>query len=155
MLLQQIKMAGGVVEVIITDGNRVNQSFFRKFTCTYPWLTTDGIFLLFDFVHIIKCIRNNKLTEKCGEIRFFEDNKEYVAKWGHLIKLFDLEKNQLVKMSKLTEVSVNPKPIERQKVNVCLQVFSDETLNAFRVLKESFDECIDGTMIFLSKIIHF
>ena len=35
-------------------------------------------------------------------------------------------------MSKLSEVAVSPKPIERQRVSTCLQVFSAETINVFQ-----------------------
>ncbi|XP_065643923.1 uncharacterized protein LOC136075268 [Hydra vulgaris] len=44
--------------VIITDGNRVNQRFFGMFKTvdSKPWLTTSGIYLLYDYVHLLKSI---------------------------------------------------------------------------------------------------
>ena len=39
-----------------------------------PWLTTEGKFLLFDFVHPLKCIRNNWITELTGELIYDDDN---------------------------------------------------------------------------------
>ena len=54
--VRRIEEAGGFVEAIICDGNRINQAFFKKFH-TVPekktWLTSDGKFLLFDFVHLL------------------------------------------------------------------------------------------------------
>ena len=44
-----IKEVGGNVFSIICDNNRVNQSF--DCLAGKPWLTKDGMFLLFDFVH--------------------------------------------------------------------------------------------------------
>ena len=43
--------------------------------------------------------------------------------------LLQAETGNILKLSKLDEVSVYPKPIERQKVSTCLKVFSDETIN--------------------------
>ena len=39
------------------------------------------------------------------------------AKWSDIKKLHQLEINDLFKMSKLSEVVVRPKPIERQEVS--------------------------------------
>ena len=43
------------------------------------------------------------------------DGVKNVAKWSDIRKLHQLEANELGKMSKLTEVLVDPEPIERQK----------------------------------------
>ena len=76
-------------------------------------------FLLYDFVHVMKCVRNNWLTEKTGELQFEFDGCVQVAKWNDLRILYQAELNSSVKLSKLNEVSVSPKPIERQKVLLC------------------------------------
>ena len=52
--------------------------------------------------------------EKMGELAFYERGMKKVARWSHLVELYKLEEEGLVKTSKLTEVSVYPKPIERQ-----------------------------------------
>ena len=49
-----------------------------------------------------------------------------VAKWSHIVALHKLESNQMIKMSKLTDIAAFPKPIERQKVSTCLKVFCEE-----------------------------
>lgn len=104
LLLDTIRKAWGDVLAIVCDGNRVNQAFFKKFDTDKPWLTNDGLFLLYDFVHLIKNIRNNWITEKTQELVFHNNGLEQRAKWSHLKELFELEKHQTVKMSKLSEV---------------------------------------------------
>ena len=43
------------METVITDGNKTNQKIFKSFPTVpgKPWLTTDGIFLLYDYVHLM------------------------------------------------------------------------------------------------------
>ena len=53
------------------------------------------MFLLFDFVHLIKSIRNNWLTGKTGELNFKDDMIEYTAKWKDVQRLYELEKASL------------------------------------------------------------
>ena len=83
--------------------------------------------MLYDFVHLLKNMRNNWLTEKMGELAFYERGVKKVARWSHLVELYKLETEGVVKVSKLMEVSVYPKPIERQSVATCLRVFCEET----------------------------
>ena len=58
-----------------------------------------------------------------------------------------------MKLSKLSDVAVYPKPIERQKVSTCLQVFCDETINALKTHPDVIDG--DGTISFLTKFVKF
>ena len=55
---------------------------------------------------------------------------EKIARWSHLLELYKPEAEGSVKMSKLTEVSVYPKPIERQSASICLRVFYEKTYTA-------------------------
>ncbi|XP_065660880.1 uncharacterized protein LOC136084588 [Hydra vulgaris] len=153
-LLSAIKVAGGHVISIVCDGNRVNQAFFKKFeTDGVPWRTKDYIYLLYDFVHLLKNIRNIWITEKSQELEFFVNKEKKVAKWSHIVALHKLESNQMIKMSKLTDVAVFPKPIERQKVSTCLKVFCEETVCALKCHLELKD--VDDTISFLSIITEF
>ena len=63
--VELIVNAGSQVQAIICDGNRTNQAFFKQFETVSGknLLTTDGKFLLFDCVHLLKNIRNLWLTE--------------------------------------------------------------------------------------------
>lgn len=119
---------GGEVSAIIADGNRVNQKFFARFNTEpeKPWLVKDSsTYLLYDYVHLLKSIRNNWLTEKCGELEFEANGKVMVARWSDLVCLHSLEENSLIKVSRLSKIAVYPKPIERQRVSTCLQIFCD------------------------------
>lgn len=152
---QAIESSGGDVKAIISDGNRTNQSFFKLYKTipNKPWLTENGTYLLFDFVHLLKNIRNNWLTEQMGELTFKDDGIVRIAKWGHLTKLYLLESRSSLKMSKLNEIAVAPKPIERQKVNTCLKVFCEETYNAILNhpgMKDQNDR--EDTAIFIKKV---
>ena len=49
-------------------------------------------------------------------------------KCSHIAALNQLQLNQTIKMSKLTNFAVFPKPIEMQKISTCLKVFCEETV---------------------------
>ena len=156
--LKMIQNASGIPVSIILDGNRTNQKFFKMFETVpmKPWLTTSGIFLLYDFVHLMKNIGNNWLTESSGELNFKHEENILTAKWFHLLQLYKLEVMEtnggIHGLSSLNEVSVMPKPVERQKVSTCLRVFSDETLHALKVHPGLDKREIIGTTIFIEKI---
>ncbi|XP_066923516.1 uncharacterized protein [Clytia hemisphaerica] len=153
-----LRGAGADIKSIIVDGNRTNQNFFKQFDTVTdkPWLTTDGIFLLFDFVHLIKSIRNNWLTEKTGQLTFKEDDDTFVVKWSDLIRLHEVENMSnfcgVRGLSKLTEVAVRPKPVERQRVSTCLRVFCEETLAALKVHPQMQNMNVTGTVKFIEKV---
>ena len=155
---QAISSGGGKVTAIISDGNRTNQAFFKRYSTVQnkPWLTEDGKFLLFDNPHLLKCIRNLWLTEKTGELSYSDGGVIRTARWTHLKKLHELENlsTNIVKMSHLDEISVYPKPIERQKVFTCLKVFCDETYNALLLHPGMSDvENVQDTAIFIKKVL--
>ena len=127
-----IEQAGGIVKAIVCDGNRTNQAYFRKYVTLpdQPWLTEDGTYLLYDFVHLLKNIRNLWLTEKTGELTYVFEGVVLTAKWQVIRDIHELESYSLVKMSCLTDAAVNPKPIERQRVETCLKVFCNKTAQA-------------------------
>ena len=49
--------------------------------------------------------------------------EQITAKWSDITKFHQLELNNLVKMSKLPEGAVRPKPMYRQNVSAVLQAF--------------------------------
>ena len=144
-------------KVIISNGNRINQSFFKNFETVEkkPWLSIGGIYLLYDFVHLLKNIRNLWLTEKTGQLEFPYDGRILVAEWQHLRDLFKEESScsKLLKLSNLTEVSVNPKPIERQRINICLSVFNEKTATALDLYGKRHDIDISGTATFIRVVL--
>ena len=70
LLLNNLKESGANVIAIICDGNKVNQALFKKFDSIRPWRTKNNLFLLFDYVHLLKNIRNNWITEPTQELQF-------------------------------------------------------------------------------------
>lgn len=156
--LDAIQEAGGQVKAVICDGNRNNQALFKALRADpqTPWITPDGVYLLFDFVHLIKNIRNNWITETTSELEYEDGGVKRVAKWSHLVELFKLEEGHLVKMSNLDEVAVFPKPIERQKVSTCLKVFSKRTHQALLSHEgmKAF-QGVEDTAIFIQKVLEW
>ena len=159
LTVDAIKSSCGPVLALICD-NRTNQSLFRKIIPTVenkPWLSKDNYFLLFDYVYLVKSIRNNWLTEKTGELVFEHYGDLQIAKWEHLWQLQAAEAAQpLLRLSKLTEKSVTPKHTEKQSVPLCLQVFCGETATALLTHSSTKDiEGIDETANFIKKVMQF
>ena len=151
--MENLKEAGAKVIAIVCDGNRVNQAFFKKFDTIFPWITKDNLFLLFDYVHIFKNIRNNWITEATQELEYYLNDQKYTARWSDIRKLYYYERKELVKMSRLTFEAVCPTPIKRQRVGTCLRVFCDETISALKVHPEIQDA--SGTIYFLTYVSEF
>ena len=45
-----------------------------------PWCTKDDMSLLFDYLHLLKNIRNNWIEEKTQELRFELNSKQMTGK---------------------------------------------------------------------------
>ena len=115
-------------------------------------LTINGIYLLLDYVHLLKNIRNLWLTEEMGEPAYEEDRIKLVAKWQYLGDLFKFESSKFVKMSNLTEVAVYPRPIEIQRVDTCQKIFSAKTSAALKIYDTDHKVDVKGTFMFLDKV---
>ena len=86
-ILQAINsVVGGRVLAVITDGHKINQKLFRCLNNVpdKTWCGQEGMFLLYDYVHLMKNIRNNWLTEKSGELEFEFKDEKYTCKWADL-----------------------------------------------------------------------
>ena len=157
--IEDISSSGGHVNVLVCDDNRTNQKFFSNFDVTEekPWLTTDGRFLLFDYVHLTKSLRNNWVTEKTGELQYSFDGQNRTAKWCHLVTLYKAESSSgLLQMSKLNESAVMPKNTEKQSVPLCLRVFCDRTSTALVTHPATKDiPDIKDTSFFIDLVVKF
>ena len=78
-----------------------------------------------------------------------------VAKWNILRHLHLVESCGFDKLSKLTETTVFPKPIERQNVGLCLNVFSYETIAALETHPSIDQNEARGTIQFLKIMVAF
>ena len=58
-----IERASGRLKAVISDARRAITTVEEK-----PWLTVEGTYLLYDFVHLLKNIRNLWLTEKTTQL---------------------------------------------------------------------------------------
>ena len=72
-----------------------------------------------------------------------------ISRWSDLNILYSLEKGSSVKLSKLNDVAISPKPIERQRVSTCLRVFCDETIAALETHPGINKDSAMGTINFL------
>ena len=161
-LIKNIDALDAEVLAVVVDGNRVNQKFFKNFTrvAGKPWLAylpemNKFLYLLYDYVHLLKCVRNNWLTEDNGELEYEWNGETFVAKWNILRHLYLLESSSLAKLSKLSEKTVFPKPIEKQNVQLCLNVFSYETIAALETHPLIDQADAQGTIQFLKIMLGF
>ena len=151
-VIQLLHRCGARVVALINDNNKVNQKFFtlfRVFNSRCPWIASnpavplDPIFLLYDPIHIVKNIRNNFILEKTKTLIFLDPdtNEKIVAKWSDIEDLHRHEEENisLLYLSKLTRSSVYPTNLERQKVQLALNVFCDQTVAALTTSSASTD----------------
>ena len=115
-------------------------------------MSAQGIYLLFDFVHLLKKLRNLWITEKSSQLVFEDNGKGHLADFNHIKDLYKWEKKDKLKMSELDEVSVYLKPIERQRVSTCLKVFSEKTFVALEDYGKVKSVDVSGTVLFLTKV---
>ena len=138
-----------------------NQKLLKLFTTVTgkQWLTTSDMFLLFDSEHLVKNIRNNWLTEATSELSFKFDDEKFSTKWSDLVQLYKLEEQSelnesgVAGLSRLREIAITPKPVERQRVDICLRVFCEETCTALKVHPGLQDRDVKGTAFFIEKVV--
>lgn len=133
-----VERAGGRVIGSITDNNKVNQLYCKLFhrpgncgaIARHPLDDSREWFLLFDTVHLLKCIRNNWLSEKCQRISF--DNRT-TASFADVRRIYEEEKNSILKTTPLTSAAVNPSRLQLQNVQHVLKVFNDKVVAALKL----------------------
>ena len=149
--MHTVTSVGGSIISVIGDNCQTNRSMYAKLGGPGKVeLTCIGIsaFLVYDYVHIFKNIRNNWITVESKKLEFSMDNKEYTACWSDIQNLYENDRITTIRMTKLTHNSVFPKPLQRQSVPLVCQVFNDKTVAALTALQTSL--CInDGTIVFV------
>ena len=146
-----VKFQGGLPLAFISDNCSVNQKVYKdlggpgKVTLESIGIS---VFLLYDYVHIFKNIRNNWYTEQSKELHFSFNGEQYTASWQDLITVYNSDKNQPLRLTKLTTLSLNPKPLQRQNVPFVCQIFNDKTVAALVALKDELN-LNTGTEIFV------
>ncbi|RUS83569.1 hypothetical protein EGW08_008675 [Elysia chlorotica] len=160
-VIAMLESCGANVFGIITDNNRVNQAFFKSFTVpdvSKPWIAQSPIaserplFLIYDPVHLFKNLRNSWITEKTKSLDFPIGPTVKTARWSDLIEIYNQEKDSLLKLSSLTHASLFPNNIEKQKVSLAIEVFSEKTSAALKTCSISTDSCKE-TSVFLDEVV--
>ena len=139
---------------IITDNNAINKKAISlfcsppKLSIVYPYsvLKSQPLFFLFDSVHILKCIRNDWLGQKdpskCMVFpKSYNGNHQLdniqSAPFCTLQKLHSLESQSILKYCyKLTSKALSPTNLERQNVNLVLQIFSEYIIQGLLTLRK-------------------
>jgi hypothetical protein len=147
-----LRRKGALPIALIGDNCAVNKGMYRLIGGPGE-ITLEGMkmFLLYDYVHIFKNIRNNWYTELTRKLVFTFEGKEYLACWADLITLYEEDSKTSLRLTKLTRVSINPKPLQRQSVPLVCNVFNDKTVAAFKTLQWPL-EFNEGTALFVSLI---
>ena len=113
----------------------------------HPSDNTRKLFVTFDFVHILKSIRNNWMNQKDFRKTFHFPNFQnikldycvypvqvYSASFSDVRLLYASEKESLAKLApNLTIKACFPSAIERQNVKLVLKVFNELTLAALKL----------------------
>ena len=92
-IINLITNSSSDVVCVIADNNSTNQAFFKHFYTVdkKPWKAKEELYLLFDYVHLIKSIRNNWITEKSQELEFeFKKFTEFGRSLKSLVDLYQL-----------------------------------------------------------------
>lgn len=102
-----------------------------------PSKTGKTIFLSYDFVHVMKNIRNNWFNLKNLDKTFvypdFETGLIKYAKLSDVRKIYEAEKNSIIKKAyKLNFKTLFPNSFERQKVSLVDNLFHDTTIAALK-----------------------
>ena len=82
---------GGNPISYICDNHATNQGFYRKLGGpgkVYLEVIGQYVFLVYDYVHIFKNIRNNWITVPNQQLSFVLNEKEYIVYWSDIKSLY-------------------------------------------------------------------
>ena len=135
-IAKMVEECGGVVLGSITDNHKVNQKYCTLFDrksvshAVHPLDDKRTWFLLFDTVHLLKCIRNNWIKEKTKQLTF---DKQTVGKFEDVQDLYKKEMEGILKITTLTSSSVYTSHLQLQNVKYVLQVFNEKVVAALQI----------------------
>ena len=102
---------------------------------TQPAVPPSIWYLLFDTVHLLKSIRNNWITEKCQRLAL---DKQSVGSFLDVKKLYEAEKDSILKTSPLTQSAINPSKLQLQNAQRVLRVINNKVVAGLK-LQGSFE----------------
>ena len=98
--------------MVVCDNCPLNQGVYKLFGGPGKVQISDFIlFFIYDYPRVFKTIRNNWFTKMLRELKFCIDGKEYLAQWNDLVKLYEEDKNDPIRLTKLTYNAIYPKPL--------------------------------------------
>ena len=118
----------------------------------HPFKEGEWIYLLFDSVHVFKCVYNNFVNKKYFNCPDF-DGQKVEPDIGHIEELYNLELGQPIKYAhKLNHKVLHPQPIEKTKVDLANRMFHESTIAALDYYSEHGYPLFKGTSIFFKII---
>ena len=168
-VIKTVTAAGYNIVAILSDNNVINRKMFMELSGTktlVPFILNpvnkiDRIYLLFDTVHLLKCIRNNWINEadKTFVYPSFTDSTSVMhASFSNLIELYHIEKANVLKDGYLLNwKALFPNAIERQNVKLALRIFDRTTVAALQTLGPVSPKLVnwEGTAEFMNIVIKF
>ena len=145
-VILDIEQCNLFVELLVTDNYSLNVRLFKLFSSDQMTLTSAAshavssdrkLYILFDFVHISKSIRNNWLNLKDYDHTFkyadmllfpsiYDTSELNEAKFEDIRLLYKSEQYSIVKQAhRLNSKACWPTSFERQNVNLALRVLND------------------------------
>ena len=147
-----VEMSGGYVIGSVTDNHKVNQKYCDLFNrksaavAVHPLDDHREWFLLFDTVHLLKCIRNNLISEKNKMMTFDNDT---IGVFKEVQDLYKCERENILKTTPLTMSAVYPTPLQRQNVKHVTNVFNDKVVTALELKQKH------GTANFIKQVLQW
>ena len=146
-VIQDVEACDLFVQVLCTDNYPMNVNIFKLFspdrilkhTVPHPIDINRSLFLLFDFVHIIKSIRNNWLNQKDYNKTFTYPNFDQIhvsntAVFEEIRQLYKSDQHAVAKLApRLTSKACWPSTFEKQNVSLALRIFDGSTAAALNV----------------------
>ncbi|KAF2884903.1 hypothetical protein ILUMI_21274 [Ignelater luminosus] len=158
-IIKVLTGSGYNIITIISGNNQINRRMFEllcegqlQTSIKNPYNLENRIFLLFDSVHLFKCIRNNWINQidnkqtfvfpqvnfcnlgKSNQVSNESEHIKVCACISDLKELYNSEKNKLVKLAPALSFKVlYPSCIERQNVNLCVKLFDEKNITALKL----------------------
>ena len=152
--VRMVEGAGGIVLGTITDNHKINQQYctlfpgFNQLTgqAEHPLDSARVWYLLYDTVHLLKCIRNNWISEKTKQMALVENKTAF---FQDIVRIYEAEKGNILKTTTLTRASVYPTKLQLQNVQHVLKVFNEKVVATLRINKR------DDTADFVETVLNW
>ena len=104
--------------------------------------------------HIFRNIQNNWITEPTKKLAFSMNDIQYVAGRNDVATLYNKDKKNAIRLTKLTYTSVNSKPLQQQNIDFVCQVFNNKTCAALSSLSQQLNFS-EGTVTLIRLILQW